>query len=241
MQIVIIGYGRMGRAIEKAALESNVFVSKIIKNYDELKNYHFQDSDVAIEFTTPDSCLNNLKFLAQKGIPTVCGTTGWYENIDQIQDLISKNNSALIYGANFSIGVHLFWKAVAESARIFDKVLMYDISLHERHHQNKKDAPSGTAKKTAEILIENLKRKNKFTVIEDPEEHIDADSIRLTYSREGDLMGKHIVKFDSEIDTIEISHTSKGRKGYALGSIECAKWIHKRKGLFSIDDYLKTI
>jgi len=231
----------MGQAIENAALELDVPVSKIIKDYDELKNYHFTSSDVAIEFTTPNSCLNNLKFLAQNGIPTVCGTTGWYENLDQIKSLILKNNSALIYGANFSIGVHLFWKTAAESAKIFDKVPMYDISVHERHHQNKKDAPSGTAKKTAEILIENLKRKNNF-IVENSEEHIiDTDSIRLTYSREGDLMGRHNIKFDSEIDTIEISHTSKGRKGYALGSIECAKWIHNRKGLFSIDDYLKTI
>lgn len=232
----------MGQAIEQAAHESNVPISKIIKNYDELKSYNFKDSDVAIEFTTPDSCLDNLKLLAQKEIPTVCGTTGWYDDMDQIKTLLLKNNSALIYGANFSIGVHLFWKTAAAGAKIFDKVFMYDISLHERHHQNKKDAPSGTAKKTAEILIDNLERKNNFTVVENSEEHvIDADSIRLTYSREGDLMGRHTVKFDSEIDTIEISHTSKGRKGYALGSIECAKWIQKRKGLFSIDDYLKTI
>jgi len=241
MQIVIIGYGRMGQAIENAAPELNIKVSKIIKNYDELKNYHFNKSDVAIEFTEPEACFNNLKLLAEKEVFTVCGTTGWHSNIDQVKDLVIKHNTGLIYGENFSIGVHLFWKTVTESAKIFNKAHIYDVSIHEQHHKNKKDAPSGTAKKTAQFLIENLDRKNTFTVEDGKNDDLNRDSISLTYAREGDVLGTHIVKFDSEIDTITISHTSKGRKGYAIGSIECAKWIYGRKGMFSIDDYLKTI
>ena len=242
MKLVIVGYGKMGQAVERSASDMGIVVSKIIKNTEELKSYNFAPEEVAIEFTAPASCFNNIKILAGKGVSVVCGTTGWYEELSKFKELVRHSNIGFIYGENFSIGVHLFWKAVAVSAKIFNQFPIYDVSLHEVHHQQKKDAPSGTAKKTAEILIKNFPRKNKFVVSEKGQiaPHAD-DELQLTYSRIGEVVGQHIVQFDSDIDTIEITHTSKGRQSYALGAIKCAQWLAHKKGFFNIDDYIKSI
>lgn len=225
MKLVIVGYGKMGKAIEKVAIEKNIPIEKIIKNFEELESYTPSSEDVAIEFTTPEACLKNLKLLTQKGIPTVCGTTAWYDHINELKELVAKNNSSFIYGENFAIGVHMFWRTLKEASQAFSKQPTYSSHIEETHNSKKKDAPSGTAKKTLEVM-----RENNIT-----------DEINIKSHRIEDAMGQHIVTFESDEDTVQISHTSKGRAGYAAGAIECAKWIQNKKGFFDINDYLEDI
>jgi len=223
MKLLIIGYGKMGKAVEKIALTKNIPIEKIIKNFKELENHTPSPEDVAIEFTTPDECLRNLKLLAQKKIPTVCGTTAWYDHIEELRELVLRNNTSFIYGENFAIGVHMFWRTLEKASTLFSKQPGYSAHISETHNKNKKDSPSGTAKKTLEVMKNNA---------------IDGN-VAITSHRIEDAMGQHIVTFESGEDTVQVSHTSKGREGYASGAIECAKWIQNKKGFFDIYDYLK--
>lgn len=215
----------MGKAIEKIAIEKNIPIAKIIKNFEELESYTPSSEDVAIEFTTPDACFTNLKLLAQKGVPTVCGTTAWYVHIDELKALVAKNNSSFIYGENFAIGVHTFWRILRGASQVFSKQPSYSAHIEETHTKNKKDAPSGTAKKTLEVM-----RKHSIT-----------GDVKIESHRIEDAMGQHIVTFESNEDIVQVSHSSKGREGYAAGAIECAKWVQNKKGFFEINDYLEDI
>jgi len=245
MKLVLVGYGKMGRAVEECAHARNIAISKIIRSHKELMEYNFAPDDVAVEFTTPSACIDNLRILAEKKIPTVCGTTGWYDQLDLVKSIFSQGKVGFIYGENFAIGVHLFWKTVKAAAQSFNHFSDYDASLYEAHLKSKKDAPSGTAKKTAEILIENLENKTRCIAFEEGVKNIPEDKqiLPVIYSRvESDkIVATHTVKFDSDVDTIEITHSSKGRQGYALGAIGCAEWIQYREGFFTIDDYINTL
>jgi len=231
----------MGKAIEKMAKEKNITVAKIIKSYEELQAFYPGQDNIAIEFTSPDKCIKNIEALAKKKIPVVCGTTGWYKDIEIIKNIVKESNIGFLYGENFSLGVHMFWNTVAMSAKLLNKTNLYDVSVFEEHHIHKKDAPSGTAKKTAEILIQNFDKKNTFEAIEGDHNISNKSVIPIKYSRRGEILGQHTVKFDSDIDTIEITHTSKGREGYASGAIKCAQWLYGKNGFFNIEDYIKTI
>lgn len=232
----------MGKAIEKIAKEMNVEVAKIIRSHEELQKLESHPDYIAIEFTSPNECLKNVETLAKKNISVICGTTGWYQDMDKMKNIISKNNIGFLYGENFGLGVHMFWKSVASTAKLLNKTKIYNVSVFEEHHIHKKDAPSGTAKKTAEILIENLDEKKSFEVKEN-NNYISEEKgiVPITYSRRGDVFGEHRVTFDSDMDSIEITHKSKGRDSYASGSIKCAQWLHNKKGFFNIEDYIKTI
>lgn len=237
MKIAIVGYGRMGKAVEQEAKELGISISRVLNNLDEIKNSDFADDEIAIEFTAPEVCVENIKILTEKGVSVVCGTTAWYDKMPEISKLISKHNTGLLYAENFSIGVNTFYKIVREAAKLFNDLSDYDLMVYESHHKNKKDAPSGTAKKVAEIICDNVRRKTKvvtgnFNRVLSPEE------LHISSSRCGHVIGEHKVIFDSEYDAIEVNHFSKGRKGYARGAIKCAEWLYKKKGVFSIDDYM---
>ncbi len=223
MKLLIIGYGKMGKAVEKTALAKNIPIKKVIKNFKELEGYTPSPEDVAIEFTTPEGCLMNLKLLADKRIPTVCGTTAWHDHIDELKERVLKNKTSFIYGENFALGVHIFWRTLEKVSTLFANQHGYLPKINETHNKNKKDAPSGTAKKTLELM-----RQNSIT-----------KDVKIESHRIEDAMGQHIVTFESEEDIVQISHKSKGREGYASGAIECAKWIQNKKGFFDIYDYLK--
>ncbi|MBP9792289.1 MAG: 4-hydroxy-tetrahydrodipicolinate reductase [Rickettsiales bacterium] len=240
MKIAIIGHGKMGKAVEQEAKERGIPVSRILNNINEIKNSNFSDDEIAVEFTAPDVCVENIKILTQKGVSVVCGTTAWYDKMPEISELVSKHNTGLLYAENFSIGVHAFYQIVAEAAKLFNDLSYYDVMVYESHHKNKKDAPSGTAKKVAEIICNNVGRKTQIAVgsfnrILSPEE------LHISSSRCGHVIGEHKVMFDSEYDSIEVNHFSKGRRGYALGAIKCAEWLYKKKGVFSINDYMSSL
>lgn len=240
MRIVIVGYGKMGKAIEQEAAQLSIPVSNIINNIDEIKNYDFAKDEVAIEFTEPEACVENIKILSKKGVSVVCGTTAWYEKLSEIEEIVKKHNTGFLYAENFSIGVNSFYRIVEEASKIFNDISYYDMMLYEAHHKNKKDSPSGTAKKVAEIICNNVKRKTKL-VVGNINRALSPDEIHISSARCGHVIGEHKVVFDSEYDTIEISHLSKGRRGYALGAIRCAQWLHGKKGFFSMNDYMGSL
>ena len=240
MKIVIVGYGKMGKAVEQEAAQLSIPVSKIINSVEEIKNGQFASDEVAIEFTEPGVCVENIKFLAEKGVNVVCGTTSWHDHLREIEKVVKKYNTALLYAENFSIGVNAFYQIVAEAAKIFNDLEYYDPMVYEAHHKNKKDAPSGTAKKAVEIIVENIARKNK-SVVGNVNRALAPEEVHVSSARCGTVIGDHKVIFDSEYDSIEVNHFSKGRRGYALGAVKCAEWIRNKKGIFTMNDYLRGL
>ena len=240
MKIVIIGYGKMGKAINSEAQKLSILVSKIINNRDELISYTFQDQEVAIDFTEPLEFIKNIKILTSKQVNTVCGTTGWFNSISQVQELVLKSNIGLIYSPNFSIGVNIFWKIIKSASAIINQFEDYDVIGHEIHHKNKKDSPSGTLLTTAQIVIDNIKRKNKI-VTDSINKPIHPELLHLKSSRCGTSTGIHKIIFDSVDDYIKISHHAKNRRAYAHGAIKCAQWIKNKRGFYNIDSFINEI
>lgn len=240
MKIAIIGYGKMGKMVEQEARNLEIPISRIIDNRDALLANKFSDDEIAIEFTEPAACLENIERLASKGINTVCGTTGWHDNIEKVQRIIADSGTGFVYATNFAIGVNIFWKIIKEAACVIDKFEEYDIFGHEIHHNKKKDSPSGTALTTAKILIDNIKRKRQI-ITERMDRAMKTDELHFSSTRGGYVIGKHEVVFDSPFDSIKISHDSKGRSSYARGAINCAKWIKNKKGFFNINDYMEEL
>ena len=230
----------MGKIVEQQAKKLSISVSKIIYNYDELNTYVFCNNEVAIEFTSPLSCLKNIKVLASKGVNIVCGTTGWLDYIDQVKQLVSKNRIGFIYASNFSRGMNIFWRIIDAASLIINKFSEYNIMGHEIHHKDKKDTPSGTALITAQILINNIKRKKRISTCS-IKKTIHNDEIHISSSRNGSTVGTHQFLFDSANDVIRISHSSKCRTSYAQGAIQCAQWIKDKKGFYNIDHFFREI
>ena len=246
MRILLIGYGKMGKAIEAIA-QSRVHqvVGKISKtNLAELEHINPQDVDVAIEFTEPDSAFQNIKFCLERGIPVVSGTTGWLDKREEIEQLCREKDGTFLYASNFSIGVNLFFKLNQYLAKIMNKHPQYDVRIEETHHAGKKDAPSGTAIKLAEDIIEGLDRKKKWksqpfeerTVIGQPMEQTD---LAISSVRESEVPGTHTVSYLFSEDTISIQHVAHSRMGFALGALTAAEWLGNRKGVFSMEDVLE--
>lgn len=232
MNIALIGYGRMGKAIEEILVQrGHDVVLKISRTPlpEELKNI-----DVAIEFSKPEYAFDNLKVLLENKIATICGTTGWLENQDEVNKLAITNNTAFLYASNFSLGVNLFFELNQVLARMMNKYRNeYQINLEEIHHTQKLDAPSGTAITIAEGIIENTTYKT-WSMEENSQEIIPIEAKRIE-----NVPGTHIVQYTSDVDTIEISHTAHSRKGFALGAVIAAEWIWNKEGIFTMKDVLE--
>ena len=232
MNIALIGYGRMGKAIEEILVQrGHDVVLKISRTPlpEELKNI-----DVAIEFSKPEYAFENLKVLLENKIATICGTTGWLDNQEAINKLAISNNTAFLYASNFSLGVNLFFELNQVLARMMSKYRNeYQINLEEIHHTQKLDAPSGTAITIAEGIIENT-TYNTWSMEENSEEIIPIEAKRIE-----NVPGTHIVQYTSDVDTIEISHTAHSRKGFALGAVIAAEWIWNKEGIFTMKDVLE--
>ena len=232
MNIALIGYGRMGKAIEEILVQrGHDVVLKISRTPlpEELKNI-----DVAIEFSKPEYAFDNLKVLLQNKVATICGTTGWLENQDEVNKLAITNNTAFLYASNFSLGVNLFFELNQVLARMMNKYRNeYQINLEEIHHTQKLDAPSGTAITIAEGIIENTTYKT-WSMEENSQEIIPIEAKRIE-----NVPGTHIVQYTSDVDTIEISHTAHSRKGFALGAVIAAEWIWNKEGIFTMKDVLE--
>ena len=237
MKIAIVGYGKMGKTIEEEAHTAGVKINQVITSLEQLKKADFAKDEVAIEFTHPEAFQENLAVLAEKKVNVVCGTTGWDAHLKEVRAIVSKYDIGFLSASNFSVGVHLFYRMVKEAAKLINKADYYDMMIYEAHHKNKKDAPSGTANSVAEILLEEIARKTKI-VAGNLGRELKPEEIHISSARCGNVVGQHQVIFDSEYDTIEVSHSSKGRRAYAQGAIECAKWLAGKKGFYTIDDYL---
>jgi 4-hydroxy-tetrahydrodipicolinate reductase len=238
MKIALLGYGRMGKEIEKIALErGHKIVLKIdIQNADELTARNLQKADVAIDFSIPESAFNNIMNCFKAGIPIVSGTTGWLNRYNEVSDYCKEHHNSFFYASNYSIGVNIFFEVNKALARMMNRYPSYEISLEEIHHIHKLDSPSGTAITIAEGILENLKRKKNWKL----GENTDKDSLQITAKREGEVPGTHIVTYDSEVDYLEIKHVAKNRKGLALGAVIAAEFILGKTGIFSMNDLMNA-
>lgn len=226
----------MGKAIEDIALQrGHTIVLKIdVDNADQFTKENLDKADVAIEFTGPHSAFDNVKKLMQFGVRTVCGSTGWLDKIEEINNDCKKNNTAFIYASNFSVGVNIFFEVNKRLASLMKAHQDYEIQLTEIHHTEKKDAPSGTAITLAEQVLENISRKRNWVnnISDNPEE------LEILSERIDPAAGTHKVKYSSGVDDIEIIHTAHTRKGFALGAVLAAEFLKGKKGIYSMKDVL---
>jgi 4-hydroxy-tetrahydrodipicolinate reductase len=243
MKIALLGYGKMGKIIEKIATDrKHEIVLKIdLDNQHELTAENLQKADVVIEFSTPATVLGNIEQCFKAGVPIVVGTTGWYEHLSAIKQQCAAGNNAFIYATNFSVGVNIFFHINKILAKLMNKQPYYEVQVEEIHHMQKLDAPSGTAITIAEGIIENLDAKKQWVnVLTDTNNTADdnakADDVLIESYRIDSVPGTHTVIYDSEVDTIEIKHTAHNRNGFALGAVLAAEWIQDKKGFFSVAD-----
>lgn len=233
MKIALLGYGKMGKTIEKLALEKGhevVFVSGRNTDFSGLEL-----ADVAIEFSVPEAAFQHITKCFEMEIPVVSGTTGWLAQYDEALKICQQRNGSFIYASNFSIGVNIFFELNRKLAEMMSAHNAYRVSMEEIHHTQKLDAPSGTAISLANAIVENTRYANwHLGKTAEKEEK----SIPIEAKREGDVKGTHIVKYQSEIDTISIAHEAHSREGFALGSILAAEWLIGKKGVFSMKDVL---
>ena len=236
MKIALIGYGKMGKAIESIALnKGHEIVLKLdIQNNNDFTEAALQKADVAIEFTGPHSAYENIKKCSAWGVPVVSGSTGWLDKWNEVKDLCEVNNGTLIYSSNYSIGVNLFFELNKQLAQLMQPYNSYDVSMTEVHHTEKKDAPSGTAISLAEQILTNLGRKNKW--VNAPSEN--SNELVIQSERIDPAPGTHMVKYSSEIDDIEIIHTAHTRIGFASGAVLAAEFAFEKKGIFTMKDVL---
>ena len=237
MNIGIIGYGRMGKEIEKAAKERNHNVPVIIdvNNKQELNTQTLSNLDVAIEFTTPDSAFENYKVCFDANVPVVSGTTGWLERMDELKSIIKQKNGAFFYAANFNIGVNIFFELNKMLASLMNSAEGYRPEIRENHHVHKIDAPSGTAIKLAENIIHNNSQIDRWV----KEEKQSDNELPVKSIREDEIPGIHQVHYESAMDEIEIKHSAKSRKGFALGAILAAEFISDKEGYYEMKDMLQ--
>jgi 4-hydroxy-tetrahydrodipicolinate reductase len=234
MNILLVGYGKMGKTIERVALGRGHRITGKI-DIDNITDLDTAQADVAIEFSHPDAAFQNVKKCVERRIPVVCGTTGWLDRKAEIEALTEANGSTFFYASNYSLGVNLFFKLNEHLARMMNQFSAYDVSISEIHHVQKKDAPSGTAISLAEGVIKNLARKKQWAKpgSEHPEQ-LEIESFRID-----DVPGTHVVKYASAVDDIEIKHTAHTREGFALGAVMVAEWIRDKKGVLNMDHFLK--
>jgi 4-hydroxy-tetrahydrodipicolinate reductase len=243
MKIALLGYGKMGKIIEKIATDrKHEIVLKIDHdNLHELTSENLKKADVAIEFTMPGSVLGNIAKCFEAGTPVVVGTTGWYDELENIKQQCEENNSTLLYATNFSVGVNIFFKINKMLAKLMNNYPYYDVQVEEIHHTQKLDSPSGTAITIAEGIIENIDAKKDWLNVlttddNNPEDNINQNELLIESLRIDSVPGTHTVIYDSEVDSIEFKHTAHNRNGFALGAVLAAEWLQDKKGFHSVQD-----
>jgi len=236
MNIALIGYGKMGHAIEEIALGRGHTVVSIIDvdNQSDFDSPQFLSAEAAIEFSQPQSAFDNYRKCFERNIPVVAGTTGWLTSWDEVKNLCTEGNHTFFYASNYSIGVNIFFAVNKYLAKIMNNFPSYNVRMEEVHHIHKLDSPSGTGITLAEQIIENITRKKQWKEgFEGATEDLMIDSIR-----EGEVPGIHEIIYESEVDTINIRHSAKSRKGFALGAVLAAEFIKGKKGFLSMNDML---
>lgn len=239
MNIILSGYGKMGREIEQIALQNKHSISAIVDGQKDWEIYQndIANSDVIIDFSQPDVVVANIKKAIELKIPIVVGTTGWDKEKEAIFKLCETNGQAIFTASNFSIGVNVFFEINTMLARLMNEYPQYYPSIEEIHHIQKLDKPSGTAIELAKQMLDHLNRKNKYTL----EKENDPSDLVISAKRIEDIPGTHQVTYVSEVDKIEIKHTAFSRKGFAIGAVMAAEWLIGKKGCFGMKDLLGII
>jgi 4-hydroxy-tetrahydrodipicolinate reductase len=234
MNILLIGYGKMGKAIEAIAVQRKHVVVGKADTREELLRFEGQ-ADVAIEFSQPDAVEQNLRYCFEKKIPVVCGTTGWLDKKPIIEKECVEKGGGFFYTSNYSLGVNIFFKLNEYLARLMNGRNDYSISIDETHHTQKKDAPSGTAITLAEGIIKNNSEKTSWKL----EDNSNPKDVVIKSFRIDPVPGTHVIRYQSAVDDIEIKHTAHSREGFALGAVMVAEWLAGKKGVYTMDDFLK--
>lgn len=231
MKIALLGYGKMGKVIEKIALERGHHV--VLKIDKDDTNFDLSVADVAIDFSVPTAAVGNISAALNQNVPVISGTTGWLDNFEDIKSLCEKTNGAFIYASNFSLGVNLFFELNKVLAKLITPFKEYNVQIEEIHHTQKKDAPSGTAITLAEGIAKESNYEG-WTLSPKTE----PQKIKIEAKRIENVPGTHTINYTSEVDTLEITHTAHNRNGFALGAVVAAEWIIGKKGIFTMKDVL---
>jgi 4-hydroxy-tetrahydrodipicolinate reductase len=242
MKIALLGYGKMGKIIEKIALsrKHEIVLTISHENLHELTPENLQKADAVIEFTTPASVLDNIKHCFNAGVPVVVGTTGWYEQLSEVKQLCEESDNSLLYASNFSVGVNVFFHVNKLLAKVMNRYPYYEVQVEEIHHIQKLDSPSGTAITIAEGIINNTDSKNEWVNVlttddKDDDQNVAPNQLLIESLRIDSVPGTHTVIYDSEVDSIEFKHTAHNRNGFALGAVLAAEWLHDKKGFHSVE------
>jgi len=236
MKIALIGYGKMGKIIEKFALSRGHEIVCIIDvdNLDCFDSDGFRSADVAIEFTQPAVAVDNYRRCFNCGIPVVAGTTGWTEHLPEIKKACEEDNQTFFYASNYSLGVNIFFAMNEYLAKIMNRFPSYDVSMEEVHHIHKLDSPSGTSISLAEGILSQIDRKKSW----EENDSVPKETLQINTFRRNEVPGFHSVTYDSEVDTITISHNAKSRNGFALGAVVAAEFLNGKKGFYGMKDML---
>jgi 4-hydroxy-tetrahydrodipicolinate reductase len=238
MNIALIGYGKMGKELDQLARDRSINVVAHLNSQSPIPPADVLESiDVAIHFATPQTVVNHVGEWARKKKNLVIGTTGWQADLPKVRAIVEETQIGLVHASNFSVGVNLFNLIVRQAGMALDKFPEYDVFIHETHHKEKIDSPSGTALTLGNILLKTFARKKEI-LSKSPEGKIKPGQLQVSSTRAGSVVGTHRVVFDSEADQIELIHTAKNRSGFALGALLAAEWVRGKKGFFTMDDVL---
>lgn len=240
MDIALVGTGQMGMAVEHVATDkghdiATTFDSK--RPFGAASPSALQEVDVVIDFSLPSLALDHLQQYCEWNVPAVVGTTGWYDQVDTVEQWVADHEAAILYAPNFSMGVSVVRKALSGILPLLDELEAYDPFVQEVHHTKKVDSPSGTAQMLGGLVVEGLERKDHVET-ETQHQRIDPSAVHVTSTRAGTVFGEHTVAFDGPYDQITVGHRAKNRKGFAAGAVQAAEWLQGRQGLFSLDDML---
>lgn len=242
-KIALIGYGKMGHMIKDLSrnlpLEIVAIIDPMVEGCKrQINNETLKDAEVCIEFSHPDAVMDNIRQVCDCGRNLVVGTTGWIEQLETVEQIVSEAGIGMVYGSNLSIGMNLFYEVVAKAAEVFSKYDQYDVFGMEQHHKQKADSPSGTAKELSSIILKEYDKKSMAQYDKLDRKIFDVE-MHFSSVRGGYIPGTHTISFDSEADTIELTHRVRNRTGLALGAIKAAMWIAGKQGLYTFQDYIR--
>jgi len=239
MRIALIGYGKMGKTIEEIAISRGHSITARSTSKKMIDQIDFSDVDVAIEFTTPDLAVGHIQHCVDQKTPVVVGTTAWGERLPFVKDYVIQNEGSLVYASNFSIGVNIFFDLNRRLAKLMSTQTEYIVEIEEAHHTEKLDAPSGTAVSLANDILSQNENLSSWTHQENEAPIKRPGQVGVTSFRKPNIPGTHTIKYNSEIDTIEMTHTAHSRFGFGLGAVVAAEWLHGRKGVYTMQDIIK--
>jgi 4-hydroxy-tetrahydrodipicolinate reductase len=240
MKIALIGYGKMGQAIEKIALERGHEISCIVTSHNPIEHVDFSTTDVAIEFTKPELATKHIIHCMNSSVPLVVGTTAWHEELETIKAICEDKNGSLLYASNFSLGVNIFFEINKRLAELLSDHPEYKAEIEEIHHLQKLDAPSGTAIEIAKGIVSYNQNYNDWKTGLNARPEVNDDELPIIAKREPNVPGTHTVNYVSEIDTLSMTHQAHNRKGFALGAVIAAEWVVTKKGVFTMSNILNS-